>query len=412
MIPYVVLRRSVAFVSFAASTGRQNAVYFPNWSIYGRAFHPEMLPASKITHILYAFVNIQPSGEVFSADTEADLEKHYATDSWGETGSNVYGCVKQLFLLKMANRQLKVMLSIGGSSWSNHFATVASSQHSRELFADSSVTLMKDWGFDGIDIDWEFPQSKVEAANYVLLLQAVRRRLDTYAAEHAPSYHFQLSIASSAGSENYERLDLRALSYTVDCLYLMGYDYSGSWSTVTGHQANLYPSTSKPESTPFSTSGAVTDYIAAGFPSHKIILGMPLYGRSFDNTTGLGHPFSGVGGGSWEPGAWDYKALPLPGAEEIYDRSLGAVYSWDPVARDLISYDNPSSVRDKAAFIIAKGLGGAMFWEASADRTGNASLIETSYDCLAKDSGIDSRENLLSYADSRYSNLASGMVTS
>ncbi|GJC90467.1 chitinase 1 [Colletotrichum liriopes] len=370
-----------------------------------------MLPSSKITHILYAFVNIKPSGEVFSGDTYADLEKHYATDSWDDPGSNVYGCIKQLFLLKMENRKLKVVLSIGGASWSSHFATVASSQQSRNLFADSSVTLMKDWGFDGIDIDWEFPQSKVEATNYVLLLQAVRRRLDAYAAEHAPSYHFQLSIASSAGSEKYDRLDLKAISDIVDCLYLMGYDYSGSWGAITGHQANLYPSTSEPESTPFSTNNAVTDYIAAGVPSHKIILGMPLYGRSFENTKGLGHPFSGVGGGSWELGVWDYKALPLPGAEEVYDGSVGAVYSWDPVGQELISYDSPLSVREKAAFIETKGLGGAMFWEASADKTGNASLIETSYDCLAKDSGIDSRQNLLSYADSRYNNLASGMVT-
>ncbi|OHX00758.1 endochitinase [Colletotrichum incanum] len=399
-------------MSIAASTGQQqNAVYFPNWSIYGRAFHPEMLPATKITHILYAFVNMKPSGEVFSADTWADLEMHYATDSWDDMGSNVYGCIKQLFLLKLKNRQLKVVLSIGGAFWSSPFASVASSQESRELFADSSVTLMKDWGFDGIDIDWEFPQSKAEAADYVLLLQAVRRRLDAYAAEHAPSYHFQLSIASSAGSEKYEMLDLESVSNVVDCFYLMGYDYPGSWSTVTGHQANLYPSTSDPKSTPFSTGSTVADYIAAGVPGHKIILGMPLYGRSFDNTNGFGHPFSGVGGGSWEAGAWDYKALPLPGAEEVYDGSVGAVYSWDPVARQLISHDSPSSVRDKVAFIKAKGLGGAMFWEASADRTGNASLIETSYDCLAQDGGIGSRENLVSYADSRYNNLAGGMVT-
>ncbi|CCF43630.1 endochitinase [Colletotrichum higginsianum] len=370
-----------------------------------------MLPISKITHILYAFVNIKPSGEVFSADTYADLEKHYPTDSWTATGSNVYGCVKQLFLLKKANRQLKVILSIGGATWSSQFATVASDQQSRELFADSSVTLMKDWGFDGVDIDWEFPQNRAEAADYVLLLQAVRRRLDAYAAEHAPSYHFQLSIASSAGSEKYERLDLKSVSDIVDCVYLMGYDYAGSWSAVTGHQANLYSSTLVAESTPFSTEDAVSDYLAAGVPSHKIILGMPLYGRSFDNTAGLGHPFSEVGAGSWEAGAWDYKALPLPGAEEIYDAAVGAAYSWDPLAQELISYDSPSSVRNKAAFIKAKGLGGAMFWEASADRTGNASLIETSYDCLAKDSGIDSQENLLGYADSRYANIASGMMT-
>ncbi|KAK1973194.1 endochitinase 42, partial [Colletotrichum cereale] len=135
---------------------------------------------------------------------------------------------------------------------------------------------MKDWGFDGIDIDWEFPQNTVEAAHYVLLLQAVRHHLDAYAAEHAPSYHFRLSVASSAGSEKYKRLDLTNVSDIVDCLYLMGYDYSGSWSAITGHQANLYPSTSVAESTPFSTDDAISDYLAAGVPSYKIILGMPL----------------------------------------------------------------------------------------------------------------------------------------
>ncbi|KDN64736.1 putative endochitinase [Colletotrichum sublineola] len=284
-----------------------------------------------------------------------------ATIAWTDTGINVYGCVKQLFLLKKANRQLKVILSIGGASWSTQFATVASEQQSRELFADSSVTLMKDWGFDGIDIDWEFPQNTVEAADYVLLLQAVRRRLDAYAAEHAPSYHFQLSIASSAGSEKYKRLDLKAVSDIVDCFYLMGYDYSGSWSAITGHQANLYPSAAVAESTPFSTDDAISDYLDAGVPSYKII--------------------------------------------------LGAAYSWDPLSQELISYDSPSSVRNKAAFIKAKGLGGAMFWEASADRTGNTSLIGTSYECLAKDSGIDLQKNLLDYTDSRYANLAGRMVT-
>ncbi|KAI3526904.1 endochitinase [Colletotrichum abscissum] len=91
---------------------------------------------------------------------------------------------------------------------------------------------------------------------------------------------------------------------------------------------------------------------------------MPLYGRSFYNTTGLGHPFSTAGAGSWAAGVWDYKVLPRPGAQEVYDPAVGSSYSWDFRTRELISYDNPSSVRNKAAFIKSKGLGGAMFWEA------------------------------------------------
>ncbi|KAH9225356.1 glycoside hydrolase family 18 protein [Colletotrichum gloeosporioides 23] len=331
-----------------------------------------MLPTSRITHVLYAFVNIAPSGEVFSADTWADLEMRYPTDSVENNGADVYGCVKQLYLLKQANRHLKVILSIGGATWSGHFATVARSEQSRQLFAETSVSLMKDWGFDGIDVDWEYPETQEEARDYVLLLQAVRHHLDAYAAEHAPSYHFQLSIASPAGPQKYGKLDLKSISSVVDCLYLMAYDYAGAWDSVTAHQANLYSSISLPQSTPFSTDDAVSAYIAAGVPSQKIILGMPVYGRSFQNTAGLGDPFSG-----------------------------------DPAAQELISYNNPSSVRNKAAFIKARGLGGAMFWEASADKFGNASLVGASYNEIGV---TKSGENLLRYADSKYANLAKGIV--
>lgn len=391
------------------ATGYQNSVYYTNWAIYGRNYQPQQLPASQLSIVLYAFANLQSSGQVYSSDTWSDLEKHYDTDSWNDVGTNAYGCVKQLFLLKKANRKMKVMLSIGGWTYSTNFPAAASTATSRALFASSAVTLVKDWGFDGIDIDWEYPADATQAQNFVLLLQEVRSQLDAYAAQYAPGYHFLLTIASPAGPTNYNIMKLGTMAGIIDYFNLMAYDYAGSWDTTSGHQANLYNNPSNPTATKFNTDDAVKAYIAAGVPSSKIVLGMPIYGRSFENTAGIGQSYSGIGSGSWENGVWDYKALPKSGATVYTDSVAGATYSYDSSAKELISYDTPAMVQTKVSYLKSKGLGGSMFWEASGDKTDSSSLMLTSFNSLGGASALDSTQNLLSYPNSKYDNIKAGV---
>jgi chitinase len=324
--------------------------------------------------------------------------------------------VKQLGLLKKQNRNLKVMLSIGGWTYTNekkHLDPVSASAAARAKFAASCVDFVKNYGFDGIDVDWEYPQDANQGQQFLALLQAVRSALDAYADSLAQDNtdakaarpHFLMSIAAPAGKDNYDNIPLGAVAATLDFVNLMvtlpcpsllvrsqpldllttreqAYDYAGSWGNFTGHASNLSPSTSDPASTPFNTRAVVAAYLAAGVPSTKLNLGMPLYGRSFTGTTGLGKPYTGLGAGTWEAGVYDFKDLPLKGAHVYYDDEAEATYSWDNSTGMLVSYDTVDMALLKVDYIKETKLGGAMWWEVSGDRNDSGSII-SSVSCLS-----------------------------
>ena len=342
------------------------------------------------------------SGEVYLTDPWSDTDKHYPSDSWNDNGTNVYGCVKQLGLLKKRNRHLKTLLSIGGWTYSANFAAPASRDSGRREFARSSVRLMLDLGFDGLDIDWEYPKTASEAADFVALLAAVREEM----ASRANGRTFLLTVACPAGASNYEKMDIRGMDAYLDFWNLMAYDYAGSWDQKAGHQANLYPHAQHPETTPFSTDRAVEYYLHQGVRPEKMVLGMPLYGRAFTETNGPGHPFQGTGEGSWENGVWDYKALPKPGAEEHVDKEVGASWSYDGGKRVMVSYDTAEVVRIKSEYVRRRGLGGGMWWESSGDKVGERSLVGT---FVSEIGGKLARDgNVLDFPESKFDNLKKG----
>ncbi|KAJ5472031.1 Endochitinase B1 [Penicillium diatomitis] len=392
----------------------RSVAYYTNWSVYGRKFNPQDLQTDQMTHVLYAFANIDPNtGGVYLSDKYADVEMHFSTDSWNDLGINVYGCVKQLYLLKKKNRNLKVLLSVGGWTYSSNFKKALSTASGRATFASSCTDIVKKYGFDGIDVDWEYPETSDEALNLVAALKELRstsaepnmQSLDQYASLKANHYRFLITVACPAGAKNYQALYISDMSKYVDFWNLMAYDYSGSWSPVAGHTANVYTSTEIASSTPYNTDQAIEYYISRGISAESIVLGMPLFGRSFMHTDGPGHPYQGVGDGSWEKGAWDYKALPLAGST-VHDLEQPiASYSYDPLTKMMVSYDTPKTATQKADYVIRKGLGGGMWWEASSDKEGSESLIASVINKFGGVDALEHVENQLSYPESPYDNL-------
>jgi chitinase len=406
--------------------------------IYARKYFPQQIPASQLTHLLYAFADTKPDGTIFLTDTWADTDIHYAGDSWSDSGKNVYGAMKQLGLLKQKNRNLKVLLSIGGWTYTNtnkHMDPVGATDTARQTFAKSCVDLISMYGFDGIDVDWEYPQTAEQGSQFLELLKVVRRALDALASQlvrnstSSPTPQFLLSIAAPAGETNYKHLPLKDMVPVLDMINLMAYDYAGSWDNTTGHASNLYHSKSNPTSTPYNTDDALKHYLQS-VPPHKLNLGMPLYGRAFTSTSGLGQPYNGVGKGSWEAGVYDAKDMPLNDVAVLLDKEAGATYSFDNATGMLVSFDSPSMARTKAEYIAKHGLGGAMWWEVSGDGVGNASLIAT-VSCLFRwetgfketnaeqvvdrlggtdGKGMESSSNWLRYPGSPYDNLKSGFA--
>lgn len=169
-----------------------------------------------MSHVLYAFADIAPNGTVISANPDADLNQKYPDEKRWEPGHNVYGAVKQMYIHKKWNRHLKVLLSIGGGDFSPKFAAATSTEMRRQTFAKSAVKLATDWGFDGVDIDWEYPTSGEEGDNLVKLVAACRAAFDRYSFHNHLSYRFLVTVASPAGPTNWKFVDLAQMNRYVD----------------------------------------------------------------------------------------------------------------------------------------------------------------------------------------------------
>ncbi|KAI9171812.1 Endochitinase B1 [Paramyrothecium foliicola] len=325
-----------------------NAVYFPNKRIY-QGDTPGMLNYGCVNHVYYAYANVALDGGVYLSDEWADLKAPV---------DGVQGGLGSLMHLKQKHPHLQVVLSIGGPEASGIYPTVAASVLLRDNFARSAQGLVDASGLDGIDIAWEYPNDAKQGRDFLALLAAIRMYL--------PEDRYILTVALPANKAILQFIDLRATADYVDHVNLMAYDFFGSWSSKTGHHAQLY-AMSRDESSVASGVGYV---MLQEFPPKKILLGIPVYGRSFLQAAGTGQSFNGGGG---KDGTFEYNQLPRPGCKEMVDKRHLAAQC---IGGDggFVTYDNPETVGAKAAFCKQKGLETA--WR-HLNKPGNPNTCET-----------------------------------
>ncbi|WP_246861924.1 glycosyl hydrolase family 18 protein [Nocardioides sp. SYSU D00065] len=364
-----------------APGGKKVIGYFTNWGTYGRNFHVKDLDTSgsagKLTHILYAFGNVQ-NGRCTIGDSYADHDRAYTAaqsvdgvaDTWDQS---LRGNFNQLRKLKAKYPHLKVLWSFGGWTWSGGFTQAAQNP---QAFASSCRALVEDprWAdvFDGIDIDWEYPNAcglSCDASGtqaFPRLMQALRGAFGTDLVTAAITADGTSGGKIEAGGYG------QAAQY-VDWYMPMTYDYFGAFAAQ-GPTAPHSPLTSYPgiPTQGFDSSTAIAKLKALGVPSSKLLLGLGFYGRGWAGVTqdAPGGSATGPAPGTYEQGIEDYKVLKqrCPATGTVG----GTAYA--KCGDQWWSYDTPATIGTKMAYAKQQGLAGAFFWELSGD-TANGELI-------------------------------------
>ena len=359
--------------------------YYASNNIYKRDYQVEDIPASKLTHVFYAFSKISDDFTLTFNDKNGDVDKKFGNEP---AGLGYRGNFAQLQLLKKTHPQLRAMLSIGGGNLSAQFSDMAATAATRKTFIDSTVAFIKKYGLDGVDIDWEFPvegghaevpHSPNDGKNLTLLIQGLRKGFDQAAASEGRPFEVGLTVSPNPGYG--KNLESRALGQVVDFFNLMTYDYHGTWDKMTFHLAPLYANPEDPGyrwavGRKLNVAGAVQYYLDAGVPAEKINVGIPLYGMAWQTTTKNPKPLfsSTVEKPTLKDlGVLDYaevQQMVAKGLAVEWDDSSRAAYLYNKTTGLFVSYDNGMSVTEKIELVVEKKLGGVFFWELSQDRGG------------------------------------------
>jgi chitinase len=389
--------------------------YFEQWAFYHQNYYVKNVDtsgsASKLSHLNYAFGNIVNNqcsvgvtqtgvGDAY-ADYEMAVAAAQSVDGVADMSSDALkGHWHQLKKLKAKYPGLKVIMSLGGWTWSDGFYSAAQPANVSAFvsscinaYIKGNIPVAGGAGgtgvlagvFDGIDIDWEYPAvcgnnpncgaSSADTANFTGLMAEFRKQLDA-----AQPGLLLVSGAMPAGNDKFSKIQLGAVAQSVDMMNLMTFDFHGTWESTTNFLAPLYANATDPTPT-YNVDYAVRAYLAAGVPAAKINLGVPFYGRGWTGVADVNNGLYQAGTAApssyspyGQPGYESYANLEAiqGGYRNLWDSSAQAFWIFN--GSTFWSYDDPTSMTNKMTYAKNQGLGGAMVWALTHD-TSTGTLI-------------------------------------
>ncbi|HUE05353.1 MAG TPA: glycosyl hydrolase family 18 protein [Bryobacteraceae bacterium] len=393
--------------------------FFEEWSIYYAGYNVANLQqngvANQLTHLFYAFANVSAPPGCAIADTYADYQDPYLPSVSGAPYPGpLYGNFAAIQQLEQLHPNMKVLISIGGASFTNatNFSTAASTALGRHQLASSCIDMFIKGNiapgitapglFDGIHIDWEFPTS-TDTSNFTALLYEFRKQLNELSATTGKTY--DLSFFGPAGTSNIADINLAQASKPVDFITVQGYDLNGPWETVTSEASSLFDDKQDPNfGQDLDDNSVLNIYLKAGVPAAKFLLGLPLYGDGWTgapdvnnglyqtstasapvplaNGTGLCPDTSGNTPGC-DPlltaGLATYATLEnlkANGYTQYFDSQRVAAYLFDSTPGTFYSFDDPETATLKMHYALKQALGGAYVWAVKDDDT-NGTMVKT-----------------------------------